>query len=62
MISKNVILMWDNLQKKDWIGPSVYIICRNAMESTAHLLLQYEYAVSVWANCMHSLNYLLVKI
>lgn len=45
--------MWDNLQKKDWIGPSVYIICQNAMESTAHLLLQYEYAVSVWANCMH---------
>lgn len=42
--------------ERGWIGPDMCILCRNAMESSTHLLLHCDYAVSVWVNCMRLAN------
>eukprot|EP00253_Pinus_taeda_P008572 PITA_08572 len=38
LLSHNRILTWDNLQKRSFSGPSIYPNCKQAEETTTHLL------------------------
>ena len=46
---------WDNLIK-DWFGPSYCILCKQAIESTDHLLTGCEFTLHIWKNICFLLN------
>ena len=53
---QNRLLTWDNIQKRGWIGPGRYSLCRNEAESVLHILFSCTYAKMVWNRSSISLN------
>jgi hypothetical protein len=53
----NIILTWDILQKKGWIGPSYCCLCGQMAEDNTHLFIECIFTKSVWEKCAHMLNF-----
>lgn len=48
-MARNVILTWDNLQKREWIGPGLCTRCHKADKNIQHIFINCAYTTSIWA-------------
>lgn len=51
LIEKNVLLTWDNLQRRGWVGPSICTLCGNEEETIEHITLRCDSVRSLWLLC-----------
>lgn len=51
LIEKNVLLTWDNLQRRGWVGPSICTLCGNEEETIKHITLRCDSVRSLWLLC-----------
>jgi hypothetical protein len=49
---ENIILSWDVLQRRGFIGPSYCIFCKKDREKTHHLLVDCEFTSTVWGKLL----------
>jgi hypothetical protein len=56
LATDNMILTWDILQKKGWVGPSMCHLCKDYSEDNAHLFIRCSFTKSVWEKCALVLN------
>ena len=52
LVLENKVLMWDNLQKKGWIGPGICALCCADEDSTQHLFS----TCYVWKSILNQLS------
>jgi len=52
----NMILTWDILQLKGWVGPSLCTLCKLNAEENSYLFIECTFAKSFWVKCAHILN------
>jgi len=50
-VLENKAPTWDNLQKKQMVGPGWCCLCKNAEESVSHIFLFCNYSAAVWEEC-----------
>lgn len=43
-----MILIWDNLLKRGYVGPGRCALCKISMEGTCHLFLQCPFSYAIW--------------
>ena len=51
------VLTWDNLQKREWIGPNLCALCYSDEENVSHLFNLCSYAECVWKASCKELKY-----
>jgi hypothetical protein len=55
---ENIILSWDALQRRGFIGPSYCILCKKDCENTQHLLVDCDFTLAVWGKIIIHKNLL----
>jgi hypothetical protein len=48
LVVHNKSLTWDNLRKRGFIGPSIYVLCSLQEESKEHLFNECHYSQQIW--------------
>jgi len=43
LVFHNKILTWENLQKRNWSGPSICLLCKKGEDSSNHIFLTCSY-------------------
>lgn len=56
LVTTNIILTWDNGQKREWQGQNRCTLCNNEEESVNHLFVTCSFAVQVWIEVFQWLN------
>lgn len=51
LVVKDAILIWKNLQKREWQDPSYRVPWGSQGEGIHHLFLECIYSVRVWTKC-----------
>lgn len=54
LLAKEALLTLENLQKREWIGPNICVLCGHEEESTQHITLSCEYARVIWSVCINT--------
>jgi hypothetical protein len=44
----NIVLTWDNRQKRNWVGPGKCILCKSSEEMVDHLFATRPFSRIVW--------------
>lgn len=57
LVCHNKNLTWENLQKRQWHGPSICVICKNPKENIVHLFLKCPYTIEVWKKLAHTIGF-----
>lgn len=47
-LAQNRCLTWDNIQKRGFQGPSIYVLCGGGEEDSAHLFFRCSFASQLW--------------
>lgn len=50
LVFYNKNLTWDNLQKKNWNGPAICLMCKSNEENIIHIFLNYLQSHGIWKN------------
>jgi hypothetical protein len=58
LIAENIILTWDILQHRGFLGPSYCQLCKKSIETTYHLFVECSFTIAVWNKITLSLNLL----
>jgi len=48
LVGKDKLLTWDALQRRGWVGPSIFLLCNYATEDLHQLLMHYQFSNDVW--------------
>jgi hypothetical protein len=56
LVAENKILIWENLQKRGWEGPSICILCKNSSETGLHLFVNCPFTSVVWNKVIYTLK------
>ena len=48
LIIHNIILTWDNLRKRGFIGPSMCVLCQSQEETKEHIFNGFRYSQAIW--------------
>lgn len=49
LLGKNTILMWDDLQRRGWVGPGRCSLYQSALlDSAYYIFISCEYTMSIW--------------
>jgi hypothetical protein len=52
----NKILIWDNVRKRNWIGPRWCVLCKSASESVDHIFVSCSFTQAVWKEVSQAIN------
>lgn len=47
-LARNRCLTWDNIRKRGFEGPSIYVLCEAGEEDSYHLFFHYPFAMHLW--------------
>jgi hypothetical protein len=56
LVLENKVLMWDNGQKRNWIGLGWCYLCKQASETVDHLFVLCPFSKVVWMEVLQSYN------
>jgi hypothetical protein len=56
-VIEDKILTWKNLQKRGWLGPGIYHLCKGKRESGKHLFVYCPFTISVWERIKMALKF-----
>lgn len=51
LLTKYAILIWPNLQEREWMGPNLSALCKANRESSDHLMLSCNFISRIWTRC-----------
>lgn len=56
LVDKNVMLIRDVLQRREWQGLSKCVLCSSAVETATHVLMECTFTKSIWMEVTNRYN------
>jgi hypothetical protein len=56
-VIENKILTWKNLQKRGWMRPGIFHLCKGKRESGKHFFVNCPFTISVWERIKMAFNF-----
>jgi hypothetical protein len=53
---ENMILTWENLQRRGWQGPGICALCKKDLDTSQHLMLHCTFSQQVWTGLLAALK------
>lgn len=57
LVWTNKNLTWENIQKRNWQGPSICVFCRKEVEDNVHLFLKCPIALQIYMEIVGCINF-----